>query len=84
MNYQPALPLLAFTSARKAALAVSSDELQTAKQRASAGMSLLGFRFSEDSICPKERFHRLRQEFGPAFEGVEIDSSPNNRHGISS
>ena len=80
---QPALPLLAFTDARKAALAVSPDELQAAKQRTSAGMSLLGFRFSKDSICPKERFQRLRQEFGPAFEGIEIDSSPGNRHGIS-
>jgi hypothetical protein len=31
---------------------------------------------------PAERFVRLRRELGDGFEGIEIDSSPGNPHGI--
>ena len=52
------------------------------KERASAGVEVLGLRFTGDIACPPERFARLRQELGDAFVGVEIDSSPGNPHGI--
>jgi hypothetical protein len=31
-------------------------------------------RFTGDPSCPPERFDRLRQEIGDAFEGIEIPS----------
>jgi hypothetical protein len=46
-------------------------------------LCLLGLRFTADVGCPAERFGTLRRELGDAFECVEIDSSPGNRHGIS-
>ena len=33
-------------------------------------------------MCPGERFERLREELGDGFEAVEIDSRPNNPHGL--
>ena len=32
--------------------------------------------------CPAERFETLRHLLGDAFEGIDIDSSPGNPHGI--
>ena len=52
------------------------------KARARRGLCLLGLRFSADSGSPAERFQTLRREFGDAFEGIEIDSSPGNPQGI--
>jgi dienelactone hydrolase len=75
---QPALPIPAFTKGRKEALHISDEQLAIVKNRAAAGISVLGFRFTEDSICPRERFDRLRRELGSGFEAFEIDSSPNN------
>jgi dienelactone hydrolase len=79
---QPSLPLLACTRARKEALAVSPEELAAVRERCAAGLRVLGLRFTGDWLCPAERFRRLRHELGPAFEGVEIDSSRGNPHGI--
>lgn len=70
---QPSLPF-PLGAARKRALHVSADELAAAKQKAAAGCPVLGLRFSEDPMCPGERFETLREEFGDAFEGIEIDS----------
>ena len=44
--------------------------------------SWLGLRFTADWLCPAERFQRLRRELGTHFEGMEIDSSKGNPHGI--
>jgi dienelactone hydrolase len=52
------------------------------KERASEGCAVLGLRFTGDPMCPGERFATLRRELGPAFEGIEIDSSRGNPHGI--
>jgi hypothetical protein len=49
--------------------------------RAAAGLPLLGLRFSGDRLCPRERFDRLRQEFGDQFEAIEIPS-PDPAHQI--
>jgi len=81
---QPSLPLNHCCSSyrTRAALACSPAELEAAKQRARENVPLLGFRFSHDAVSPPERFTRLRQEFGDQFEGHEIDSGPDNPHGI--
>ena len=53
------------------------------KSRVEDGVCILGLRFSNDSMAPKERFEKLGKEFGESFVSVEIDSSPGNTHGIS-
>lgn len=65
---QPSLPL-PLGGARKRGLHLSPDQLAAAKAR---GVPLLGLRFDTDPACPPERFDRLRQEFGEAFEAIEI------------
>ena len=37
------------------------------------GARILGLRFKSDPLCRAERFERLRDTFGDAFEGIEID-----------
>ncbi len=78
---QPSLPF-AFTAAQRRDLGLSADDLACAKERAAAGTSVLGLRFTGDRAVPPERFARLREELGDAFVGVEIDSSPGNPYGI--
>lgn len=78
---QPSLPF-PVTRARRGALHVSPEELATAKRRAAEGASVLGLRFTRDPLCPPERFETLRRELGAQFEGIEIDSSRGNPHGI--
>ena len=67
---QPSLPF-GITSAHKAALGVSPEELEVAKERASQGVPILALRFSEDKVSPPEKFMTLRQEFGEEKEEIE-------------
>lgn len=79
---QPSLPL-PIGSARKRALHLSDEDLATVKRRAIAeGRCVLGLRFTNDSVCPPERFETLRKELGDNFEGIEIDSSKGNVAGL--
>ena len=79
---QPSLPF-PVGSSRRSALHVSDEDLDKVRQRVrSEGQKLLGLRFTHDPMCPAERFARLRSELGEGFEGIEIDSSPGNSHGI--
>jgi dienelactone hydrolase len=78
---QPSLPF-PLTSRHRRDLGISIGDLDIVKQRAAAGVGVLGLRFTGDLACPSERFERLRQELGDAFLGVEIDSSPGNPHGV--
>ena len=78
---QPTLPIGLSERSRRA-LAITDADLRAATTRATSGMSLLGLRFSDDKLCPRERFATLRQTFGPAFREIEIDSSKGNRWGI--
>jgi dienelactone hydrolase len=78
---QPSLPYQ-LGRERREALHVSDEALVTIKRRAASGVGVLGLRFTGDPACPAERFARLRQELGVAFEGIEIDSSPGNPHGV--
>ena len=75
---QPSLPF-PIGAARRRGLHVSPEDLASAKAR---DCPLLGLRFSDDPMVPAERFARLREEFGERFEGIEIDSSKGNPHGI--
>lgn len=74
---QPSLPIGLSRSAHRG-LHVSDEDLAVVKRRAAAGARLLGLRFTNDRMCPGERFDRLREELGTAFEAIEIDSSPGN------
>jgi dienelactone hydrolase len=78
---QPSLPF-PIGRERRAGLHLSPEDLATVKQRVAAGCPVLGMRFTGDLAVPAERFDRLRRELGPGFEGIEIDSSPGNPHGI--
>jgi dienelactone hydrolase len=77
---QPSLPL-PIGKERRRALHLSDDDLCVVKKRAAEGVGVLGMRFTHDPLCPPERFERLREELGDAFEGIEIDSSRKNPHG---
>jgi dienelactone hydrolase len=78
---QPSLPF-PLGKEQKRGLHLSDEGLISLKRRASSGLKVLGLRFTNDLSCPGERFERLREEIGDAFEGIEIDSSPGNPHGI--
>lgn len=78
---QPSLPF-AIGRERRAGLHLSDADLAVVKQRTAAGVTVLGMRFTSDPACPGERFAHLRQQLGDGFEGIEIDSSPGNPHGI--
>jgi hypothetical protein len=78
---QPSLPFPVSRS-RRAGLHASAEEVRAAHEkieRHSAG--ILGLRFIQDPMCPAERFARLRSEFGPAFESIEIDAKYANPRG---
>ncbi len=81
VSCQPSLPF-PITGKHKAAVAVSPDELDAAKQRAADGQQLMCFRFTGDATSPEERFNALADKFGPAFLGTQIDSSAGNPHNI--
>jgi dienelactone hydrolase len=78
---QPSLPF-PLTGALRRGLHVSAGDLVKAKRRAAEGVTVLGLRFTNDRTCPAERFKRLHDELGDAFEAIEIDSSRGNPHGI--
>jgi len=77
---QPSLPF-PLGSDRAAAVGVSDADLGRFKERTD-GTCLLGLRFTEDRAVPSARFATLKRELGDRFIAVEIDSSPNNPHGI--
>ena len=78
---QPSLPF-PFGAERRAALHVSGDDFERVARRVRGGVPLLGLRFTNDPLCPPERFETLRRELGAGFEAVEIDSSKGNADGI--
>jgi dienelactone hydrolase len=74
---QPSLPI-GFTKKAKADIHVSPADMVKVKERADAGVCVLGLRFTGDLAVPAERFATLRAELGDRFIGVEIDSSKGN------
>lgn len=78
---QPSLPF-PIGRGRKRDLGIDASDLAAVKARVDDGCPVLALRFSEDPLVPSERFDRLRDELGEGFLAVEIDSSPDNEHGI--
>lgn len=77
---QPSMPF-AVTKKHRSDLHVAPDDLAAVKKRtADEDLCVIGLRFTKDILVPEERFVRLREEFGDAFIGVEIDSSKGNPH----
>lgn len=70
---QPSLP--AGFGEAMSALHVSPAEIDAAHDKIrKQGARILGLRFVQDPLCTGRRFDRLREEFGDAFEGIEIDA----------
>lgn len=75
---QPSLPL-ALTPHQRAGLHASPAELAAAHERIEQqGARILGLRFERDPMCPRQRFTRLREEFGAAFEAIELSPAHAN------
>ncbi|MBK8258358.1 MAG: dienelactone hydrolase family protein [Polyangiaceae bacterium] len=74
---QPSLPF-GVSSAHRAGIHLSDEDLVTVKARCAAGIKVLGMRFTHDVLVPAERFDTLRRELGSGFEAIEIDSAPGN------
>lgn len=68
----------------KASPGVSEDDLRAAVARSQQeDIPLLGMRFTNDVLCPPERFDTIERLFGERFIRIDIDSSLFNRTGIS-
>ncbi|MCP2168636.1 dienelactone hydrolase family protein [Goodfellowiella coeruleoviolacea] len=79
---QPSVPL-PLGAARRRDPGVSTAELDRVAARiTSAGLCVLGLRFTEDGFVPPERFATLRARLGDAFEVIELDSAPGNSGGF--
>ena len=78
---QPSLPF-ASSKSTKCGLHISDNDLAVVKERSANGVGVLGLRFTNDFMCPGERFQRLKNELGDGFEAIEIDSSKGNAHDI--
>ena len=79
---QPSLPF-PVGKARARGIHASPEQLAVIKRRVrEEGAKVLGLRFTADPICTHARFETLRRELGEGFEGIEIDSGPNNPSGI--
>jgi len=79
---QPSLPF-PVGKARSRAIHTSPEDLSVIKRRVrEEGVKVLGLRFTADPICTRARFKTLRRELGEGFEGIEIDSGPDNPWGI--
>jgi dienelactone hydrolase len=78
---EPALPF-AWSKEGRAALGLSEDELACIKRRLASGDRIFARRFSEDRICPPERFAAYAAEFGSGFDGKSIASTPHGHHSV--
>lgn len=79
---QPSLPI-SLSKKHKRDLHVTDEELQCIKERIrDEGVKVLGLRFTNDWLCPPERFRRLQAELGDGFEGIEINSGRGNQYGV--
>lgn len=78
---QPSLPF-AITKRMSGALHASQAELDAAHEKIdSHGAKILGLRFKGDPMCKAARFASLRDEFGDAFEGIELEDEFANPKG---
>lgn len=78
---QPSLPF-AITKRMSGALHASREEIDAAHEKIdSQGAKILGLRFKGDPMCKAARFATLREEFGAAFEGIELEDEFANPNG---
>lgn len=75
---QPSFPL-ALSGSHARALHAPPEAIARAHQRQ---CPVLALRFTHDRLVPAARFETLRKELGDLAETIEIDSGPNNPHGI--
>lgn len=72
-----------FTKNQRQTLGVTNEELTQAVARSEKdNVPVIGFRFTNDVMCPKARFDYLADLFGERFRRFEIDSSLFNKHNI--
>jgi dienelactone hydrolase len=79
---QPSLPLAPsfIPSNRRGALDVTEGDLRAAVAAAhQRNLQVKAFRFSDDVICPRERFETLRARFGARFSPHEV---PGGKHSV--
>lgn len=70
---QPSLPV-GISPGQRSALHVSAQEIAAAHEKIDdQGARILGLRFKSDLFCTGARFEALREEFGDAFEAIEIE-----------
>lgn len=79
---QPSVPL-PLGAARRSDPGMSEKEFDRVVERTTeSNLCVLGLRFSEDKVAPRDRFAVLRKRLGDAFEVIELDSSPGNDSGF--
>lgn len=79
---QPSMPFR-INKALQYDIDVNSADIPNIKEHMEKNdICLLGLRFSGDVMVPGSRFKFLKDTFGDRFEGVTIDSSRGNAHGI--
>lgn len=81
---QPALPF-PFSKKHRRSIDVSTEDLETVAGRCSAeGMRVLGLRFNDDPLSPKERFGYLSERLGDGFIAIELDQADGNPAALES
>ena len=79
---QPSMPFM-LTKKLRHDIDVNARDIAKIKARMDRDdICLLGLRFTEDKMVPKDRFEYLSKMFGDKFVGVSIDSSTGNPNGI--
>ncbi len=82
VSLQPARPF-PLTRSRRRDLGVSPNDLACARERLEQDhLTILGWRFTNDGKCPREKFEEMSRCFGETFKWNEIDSSEGNPHKI--
>jgi dienelactone hydrolase len=76
---QPSLPF-PVTAAHRSDLGLDAATLARVRDRSE--VCVMGLRFTADRLVPDARFARLREELGPRFLAVEIDSRRGNPDGV--
>ncbi len=80
---QPGLPVT-LTARHRADIGIDPGEMQAISARVTdEHLCVLGLRFTNDRLCPAERFESLRHHLGENFRAIEIDSSPDNEWGFT-
>ena len=80
---QPSMPIALGSKKRAAGIDASAAEIACARQRfKDEGLSMIGLRFTSDSMVPDARFASYKREFGDKFEAIELadqDAAPSDR-----